>query len=453
MEQEHAFSEKDYVDSATKAKKAASKNLYAKGMEEEVAGNYQEAVRSYNGFIKVNKKQTMNGTLAAPYHRLALIAWKQREADKAEIYFRYGLKYAQGGNIPVIAGDYSLFLLDQGRLEQAEIILRNTLLHYPKDQRLILSLGRCVARRDKPVEAMRHLSQVLGEEQACQELAMVYHEKGDYELARQMQSRREELIAQKSRLPYPVAPDRPDAGRQRGGTPQIQTSVAGTPLPTTPPPVMENPRSMTTHATLRSTIPFPTLSDPAVPSAAPKERVDSLASPIPRTDPMPIEPTTEASFNVVPANGPENVWEAPKAPSMPVSRVFHYPANSPRPVYHQYIGDQYPQTFPSVVSGETSQIIPPSGYYMISTVPPMGPNTLPSNTVPMNASYQTNSGIADQSTAMNGPTAAVAPAVLPSSVQNEVGRPWTSSVSQPFPGGYPPTNRPESFSAQPVYQY
>lgn len=416
MELERSFSERDYVASATKAKKATSKSLYTKGMEEEVTGNYQAAIRSYNAFIQANKKQTTNGTLAAPYHRLALIAWKQQEAEKADVYFRYGLKYALGGNIPVIAGDYSLFLIDQGRLEQAEIILRNTLLHYPKDQRLLVSLGRCIARRSKPVEAMRYLSSTLGEEQAYQELAMIYHEKGEYEMARQMQFRRDEFLAQK-RQPYYVAPY-----QQYAGTSQSLTPVVNVPLPTTPPPVMENPRGMTTHATLTPTIPFPTLSDPTIP----KMQADTS------TISSPVWPEMESPNNT---NNPEAALEVPKAPPMPVSKVFHYPADSPQPIYHQYIGNQYPQSVPSVVSQETSQTVPQNSYYMMSTVPQNMMSTMhetvPYPTVPPPI-----------------PTAATTPAPI-----SPVLSPWASNTIQPQAGGYPPTYRSGNLSAQPMQQY
>ena len=165
LKKEQSYSAPDYVNSATQSNTATAKDFYKQGLDFEVQGDFPEAVRSYNAFIAANKKQTINGTLAAPYHRLALIAWKQSEIRNAGIYFRYAMKYALGGNVPIIAGDFALFLMERNDLKQAEVILRNALIHYPENNRLLYYLGRCTAHQNKPIEAIRYFSASVGEEQ------------------------------------------------------------------------------------------------------------------------------------------------------------------------------------------------------------------------------------------------------------------------------------------------
>jgi len=311
LEQERSFSEKDYVDSAVKSSKAAAKNDYTLGLQLEEAGDFEGAVRSYNNFIGANKKQTANGTLAAPYHRLALLSWKQKEWDKADVYFRYGQRYAQGGNIAIISGDYSLFLMEQGKHEQAEVILRNTLLHFPKDSRLLICLGRCIARQDRPIEALRYLTMVMSEEQACHELAGLYNQIGDYKSAQAMSEKRNILIARRN-----------------------TTLAHGSP---------QNPASKpsTMHAAVypAGTMPYPVISSEQNSFSTSGSWVDAQPSP---TD----FPQNTNFEQAIPYPSGELRGEGVVQEIQTVTKVYHYPANSPSPVYHQYAGNSYPKMAP-----------------------------------------------------------------------------------------------------------
>lgn len=342
IDQERNFTEKDYVESAVRSKKATAKDQYGRGMQYEAQGDFVSAKQEYFGFIRANKKQTKNGTLAAPYHRLALISWKQQDQDKADVYFRYSLRYAQGGNIPVIAGDYSLFLTDRKKLDHAEAVLRSALLQFPKDKRLLFSLGQCVARQDKTIEAMRYLTEATDEDRAYQEIAILYQQRGEHVLAQNMMRKRDLYLAERNARSHQ---------QQYFVQNRVAVPVQSVPVQPGPPPVMENPRGMVGQATLVHPMPFPMLEDwngSAVSSQA-------------ATAPNGLIDTNKA----VPETGDVANPAAPsksKSDFPPVSKVYHYPMGSPTPVYHQYVGEHYPKTVPSA-QGTSGP------YYMMSTVP------------------------------------------------------------------------------------
>ncbi|MDR3199509.1 MAG: tetratricopeptide repeat protein [Planctomycetaceae bacterium] len=328
LRKEQDYSVPDYVNSATQSNAATAKNHYKQGLDFEVQGNLAEAVRSYNAFITANKKQTTNGTLAAPYHRLALIAWKQSEIRNAGIYFRYAMKYALGGNVPIIAGDYALFLIEQDNLKQAEVILRNALIHHPENNRLIYYLGRCTAQQDKPIEALRYFSASLGEERAYQELVFLYRQRGDFERADFLDTKRNEYIAGRNKnIPQQVFAAQPK---------NVQQPVPAA-APTTPPPVIPNSHGILSQGTIGTPLPLP------LPS------FDN-----PNRQSVQVFTNTNNSEMLSPQGNrtvPEDSWQPlnpPPVPTsaspMPVSKVFHYPADHTVPTYYEFQGEQYPKS-------------------------------------------------------------------------------------------------------------
>ncbi|MDR2438572.1 MAG: hypothetical protein LBE12_04250 [Planctomycetaceae bacterium] len=359
LRKEQDYSIPDYVNSATQSNSATAKDLYKRGLDFEVQGDIVGAVRSYNAFIASNKKQTTNGTLAAPYHRLALIAWKQSEIRNAGVYFRYAMKYALGGNVPIIAGDYALFLIEQNDLKQAEVILRNALVHYSENKRLLYYLGRCTAQQEKTIEALRYFSASVGEERAYQEVAHLYRQWGDFERAEFLDTKRNEYLAKRNK----IVPQQFFAAHPTHVQQPVPVAV-----PTTPPPVIPNSHGILSQGTIGTPLPFPTLDDPN------------------RQNPNrqnPNRPNVQVLTNVnnpemlLPQGNrnrpiPEDTWRplnsqpAPVSVSpMPVSKVFHYPEDHVAPTYYEFRGDQYPKntvpntvpnTMPNTMSDNTNVI-------------------------------------------------------------------------------------------------
>ncbi|MDR2641573.1 MAG: tetratricopeptide repeat protein [Planctomycetaceae bacterium] len=196
IRQGNVMTEQIYEESVTGAKSVVSREIFIKARREESAGNLEAALDLYKEFIKLNSRRTREGVLAAPYHRLALIVWRRsRELNEADVYFRYALKYAKRGIIQVVVNDYNKFLTECGKLDQAEAILRNTISLFPHESQLKVELGRCLARQDRPVEALRHIRPVLGEVQAYVELAMIYRGSGDIAMSDVFLQKRDEFIA------------------------------------------------------------------------------------------------------------------------------------------------------------------------------------------------------------------------------------------------------------------
>ncbi len=210
INQERRYSEQDYIVSAIQPTGTAAKECYLAGIAAERQGNVEAAMQSYHQFIQSNKNRTQNGVLAAPYHRLAMIFWKHRnDARNADICFRYAIKYAQGANFLIVTGDFALFFMERGEWEQAEILLRNGLLQDHGNQRLLVHLARCKAGQDRPVEAMRYLSQVYGKEQGYVELAVMYRQQGNHVMARGIEEKREHYLAsvqQPAQIHYAARP-------------------------------------------------------------------------------------------------------------------------------------------------------------------------------------------------------------------------------------------------------
>ncbi|MDR0391611.1 MAG: tetratricopeptide repeat protein [Planctomycetaceae bacterium] len=200
------ITEQMYIESVTKSKSVVSTDIFVKAMSEDAAGNYIAAIDLYKEFIKLNSKRTTDGTLAAPYHRLALILWmRQHAANEADVCFRYALKYAKEGIVQVVVNDYNNFLTEYGKLNQAESILRNTISFFPHDPQLKVELGRCLARQDRPIEALRHIRPVLGEAQAYVELANIYRDRGDLAMSDVLLQRRNEFIAKSNQQDRTIA--------------------------------------------------------------------------------------------------------------------------------------------------------------------------------------------------------------------------------------------------------
>lgn len=354
MTVERNFSDRDYVESATRDKDTAGKDFYARGMKAENLGQLDEAVRLYNAFIKLNAKQTTNGTLAAPYHRLALISWKQQRRKESDTYFRYAMKYAQGGNIAIVAGDYSLFLMEQGEIAKAEVTLRNALAYRPEDRRLLTYLGRCTARQQKPVEAMRHLTAALGEDQAYVEMAHMYRQMGEWETALVIDGKRNDYLAEKQKRSMPtrtyayLPPQSSPVAAPEIPVPHWVTLPATTmrPVPATPVAMVAPPQGGVQHAAARIPEPtretvqnvpqiftlysFPVIPETETPRNSSVMRLPAVKAPGPPVDSPSFRPRSIPVQN--------EGWQpyAPAATEPPLTGVWYYPSGMSNPLYYEY---------------------------------------------------------------------------------------------------------------------
>ncbi|MDR0870236.1 MAG: hypothetical protein LBN39_05525 [Planctomycetaceae bacterium] len=288
---EQRYSEPEYIESATRSKNTTAKDMYRQGLQAENAGNIGAAIRCYSAFITANSKQIFDGTLAAPYHRLALIAWKRQDALKnAGIYFRYAMRYAKGGNVPIIAGDYALFLTEQDDWEGAEVVLRNALVYYAEDKRLLYYLAKVSAGQERPIQALRYFTAAVGKEQAYQEMAAFYRQHNEFVLAQHFDEKRYELLAKNGKVP-------------QGAVPLV------TPADNFNPIVFKQDNSQLSFT----------------------NQLSGGWQPAPVPPPMPFVPID------ISAKIPDTQT------IIPVSQVIHYPGGSDTPVYYEYQGNNYPK--------------------------------------------------------------------------------------------------------------
>ncbi|MGL4594348.1 MAG: tetratricopeptide repeat protein [Thermoguttaceae bacterium] len=175
------------------------KDEYLNGMQWEAEGNLNQAIQAYTKYIQVNKSKLETGIAAPAHHRLALIRWRMGDINAADTYFKTATQQAVGVNFGIIAGDYSLFLMEQENLEAAEKLLRNALSQFPDNKRLLLCLGRCSIRQGKTIEGFRYLSKSLGEEYAYRESADIFRQMGDFAGARVMEERQIKFVASQER--------------------------------------------------------------------------------------------------------------------------------------------------------------------------------------------------------------------------------------------------------------
>lgn len=201
-----------FQDEETKDKQETEKNFYEQGLAAEQLQDYSAAVRLYRAYINQNKiekseDENINADIAAPYYRLAMIAQQNNETDSAETYFREAITYAIGRNRFIIADDFSVFLLKQNQIKDAEVVVRNIMIDYPEHPEFQRRLAQCLALQDRPIESLRYFTEVCGgnREKAYGELAQVYRSQNRIDMALVADAKREELSAQ-NRGNYPPAP-------------------------------------------------------------------------------------------------------------------------------------------------------------------------------------------------------------------------------------------------------
>ncbi len=185
-------------------------------MEAENQGHFDEAAVYYKRYVNENKmagdSDTASGQnkgLAIPYYRLALLSQRAEKYQEANTYFRSALHHADVPTQAPIAVDYASFLLNRNEPQQAEVVLRDSLINHPQNETLLILLGKSLACQDKTVESLRLYSHVYGRERAYQEIAQLYRERNNFALARAIDGKRAEYLAT-----LPAVPAKPVRSRQ-----------------------------------------------------------------------------------------------------------------------------------------------------------------------------------------------------------------------------------------------
>lgn len=172
--------------------------LFVVGLRAEEEGDFRSAEWAYSNCINLENGKK-NKYMGPPYHRLAVLTAREGQVRKSEEYFRQALEL--GTENPELACDFAQFLYDNDREQEAELILKNALITFPKNKKLQFFLGHSLAAQNKPIEALRHLKQSVGETRAYREIAATLRQRGDARGANHFDEKA--LIAERTR-PQPL---------------------------------------------------------------------------------------------------------------------------------------------------------------------------------------------------------------------------------------------------------
>ena len=150
--------------------------------EAQKSGNYAQAELYYLEYVEEYKRMENPIDMAFAYSQLGELALQKNQFEASNRYFEESIK--QNPSDLEVYGKYgeSLFRL-QGNYVGAEAMFRQAMTLAPNDPRFQLQLGRTLAYQKKYQAGLGYLKTALGEQQAYDEIAKIYHQHGEYERA------------------------------------------------------------------------------------------------------------------------------------------------------------------------------------------------------------------------------------------------------------------------------
>lgn len=181
------------------ADKRHGTNILEDAKDARDAGNFAKAESYYQEYIEKHGRQADPGDLAFAHAQLGELAIRRNDFAASNRHFEESLNL-NPTDIEVY-GKYgeSLFRLQDDHI-RAETLFRQALAYAPNDTRFQLQLGRTLAHQKKYQAGLRYLKMSLGEQQAYDEIAQIYHQHGDYERAALAMTKSHEVQVAKQRL-------------------------------------------------------------------------------------------------------------------------------------------------------------------------------------------------------------------------------------------------------------
>lgn len=174
-------------------------DILADAKEAQQAENFAQAESYYNEYLEKNKRQADSIEVAFVYSQLGVLAIRRNDFEAGNRYFEESLRHNPSDM--EVYGKYgeSLFF-HQKNYARAEALFRQAMVSAPDDPRFQLQLGRTLAHQKKYQAGLRYLKMSLGEQQAYDEMAQIYHQHGDYERAALAMTKAHEVKVGKQRL-------------------------------------------------------------------------------------------------------------------------------------------------------------------------------------------------------------------------------------------------------------
>jgi len=158
-----------------------SVGILADAKEAQKSGNYAQAELYYLQYVKEYKQVENPIDLAFAYSQLGELALQKNQFEASNRYFEESIKHNPDLEVYGKYGE-SLFRL-QGNYVGAETLFRQAMTLAPNDLRFQLQLGRTLAYQKKYQAGLGYLKTAIGEQQAYDEIAKIYHQHGEYERA------------------------------------------------------------------------------------------------------------------------------------------------------------------------------------------------------------------------------------------------------------------------------
>ena len=174
--------------------------ILAEAQEAYQAKNIDLAKELYQEYIDKNRRSNDKASLAIAYSQLGRIAFDKNNFGESNRHFDKAIEL-DPGNLDIF-GMYGESLYWQKDYVRANALFRQAIQVAPEDARFQLMLGRTLAQQKQYLLGQRYLKQSLGEQGAYEELAHIYHEHGEQEMAalavtkaRETQSKQQQLAA------------------------------------------------------------------------------------------------------------------------------------------------------------------------------------------------------------------------------------------------------------------
>ena len=170
--------------------------------EAQKTGDYAQAELYYLEYTDKYKRTENPVDMGFAYSQLGELALQKNQFEASNRYFEESIKH-NPADLEVY-GKYgeSLFRL-QGNYTGAETLFRQAMTLAPNDPRFQLQLGRTLAYQKKYQAGLGYLKTAIGEQQAYDEIAKIYHQHGEYESAalamtksHESQTRQQRALAQ-----------------------------------------------------------------------------------------------------------------------------------------------------------------------------------------------------------------------------------------------------------------
>ena len=145
------------------------------------SGNILLAEERYKEFVERNQRAEDKPTLSFAYSQLGRIAHEKSDFKASNRYFEKAIEI-DPENLDT-RGMYGESLYWQKEYVRAEALFKQALLVAPNDTRFQIMLGRTLAQQKQYIVGQRYLKQALGEQGAYEEMAIIYNNHHEYEMA------------------------------------------------------------------------------------------------------------------------------------------------------------------------------------------------------------------------------------------------------------------------------